>query len=670
MLPPNWTAADLTRFFPQPIRPIRSSWLYRAGLLGVAASLVLLQAAYLAMVALAAWATYKYATWLPSIFESVRLNYLTIFLVTPAVAGAIVTFFLLKPLLARPASSPELLELAPTAEPLLYAFIRRLCSVLGAPVPTRVDVDLQVNASASLRRGWRSLPTRDLALTLGLPLAAGLTIRQFTGVLAHELGHFSQNAGMRVSFLVRAILHWFERVVYERDRWDVRLDYWRKHSDMRIRAILAVANGCVHLSRLILHGLLYVAHIVSNWFSRQMEFDADRREAAVVGPHTFEETLTRLNELGVCAHNAWITLETSWRARLLCDDFPLLVKCKDASLTEDDRRCILESAFREPLPRWTTHPPAHDRIASISSVESILTNAFPPLPAEGLFADFAALSRKATLHHYALTIGDEIRNAAVVPASQFIAETGVTTRGAEALHAIFGPLNQPSRWFRLPEEPAPGDAPDIFLPLEDDTAEYWRLLDESLRRYAALEFVRAGGLVEPAAFCVSDSTIPTIESEARASREALEAEIARLRQRYRNHGYLLPGEDNGFRAAYRALSAEQEALLELSHRCMALNVVRGESKALPADASAKAREHHTARVRECSEGIIGRLSAFPAPALGKNAPKATLAERILLSSASRLDPGELATRILDRADVLSAQILGELCAASPARQLR
>jgi hypothetical protein len=63
----------------------------------------------------------------------------------------------------------------------------------------------------------------DLVLTIGMPLVAGMSLRQFAGVLAHEFGHFSQGAGMRLSFIIRSINLWFMRVVYERDDWDERL---------------------------------------------------------------------------------------------------------------------------------------------------------------------------------------------------------------------------------------------------------------------------------------------------------------------------------------------------------------------------------------------------------------------------------------------------------------
>ena len=93
--------------------------------------------------------------------------------------------------------------------------------------PRRIDVDCQVNASASFRRGlWSMIVGNDLVLTIGLPSTAGISVEQFASMLAHEFGHFSQGMGMRMSFLVRTISFWFTRVVYDRDQWDQRLVGW------------------------------------------------------------------------------------------------------------------------------------------------------------------------------------------------------------------------------------------------------------------------------------------------------------------------------------------------------------------------------------------------------------------------------------------------------------
>ena len=81
----------------------------------------------------------------------------------------VMVFFMIKPLLARRAPSAKPLALNPGAEPLVFAFVTKLCQTVGAPVPARIDVDCQLNASAGFRRGLFSFLGHDLVLTVGLP---------------------------------------------------------------------------------------------------------------------------------------------------------------------------------------------------------------------------------------------------------------------------------------------------------------------------------------------------------------------------------------------------------------------------------------------------------------------------------------------------------------------
>ncbi len=284
---------------------------------------------------------------------------------TPAVTGVVVTFFLLKPLLARAPPPVEILHLDRGSEPVLFAFVERVCEQLGAPVPTRIDIDLRVNASASLRHGWRSLFSNDLVLTIGLPFVAGLDVRQFGAVLAHEFGHFSQRVGMRLYFLITTIRVWFARVANDRDKWDADLESWRKKSGWRTKAVVNVAWATVQTSRYILRGLLYCANIVSAWFSRQMEFDADQHAAALAGGEVFEQVLSLLPILDVSAQDAWQSINRSWKSQRLCDDFASLVSHRAAALPIEIRNQIGTFDSQLTTGRWSTHPSRSARIARL-----------------------------------------------------------------------------------------------------------------------------------------------------------------------------------------------------------------------------------------------------------------------------------------------------------------
>ncbi len=646
--------------------------LYRLGLLGVAAILLALKALYIALVGVAAGLTGLYVAALPGLASDVHLSVITVVLLaTPAVTGAITVFFLLKPLLADPAPRPEPFELRPEEAPVLFAFVSRICEMIGSPSPSRIELDLQVNASARLRRGWRSLLTHDLALTIGLPLMAGLSLRQFAGVLAHEFGHFSQTAGMRLYFLIGTTRGWFSRVALDRDQWDERLTTWREGRDPRLAIMLWIASGAVWLSRLILRGLLYVANFASAWFSRQMEFDADRYEAALVGTDTFAETCQRLPLLAVAGHQVWQDLERRWRARQLTEDVPALVGSWAAAMPDETRSAIVNAALDESTGRWATHPCARARIDNVRSIAGAVIEPLAE-PAEILFDDFPAICRRATLHHYRNLLGDRLAEAAFVPAGRFLFDLGAAQRREQAIARVFGALRQPWRWFRVPESLPASQGLEIRISTEDDTVEYWRLLEESLHRCAARVLLRAGAQIDPPVFHVTSGDLETVEPLARESREMLAQQMRRLREQHSSLGYLLE-RSSPFGAAYAALSLEQENLLELRHLSVSLALVQSNTHLLNAARCANTIHEFSVNIRELCTGILSRLGAFSSGIPSPDGFVPTLAELLLNGDTgliTKLDAGELAGCILGREDEVGKNVLGEWCAVSVQRWLR
>jgi Zn-dependent protease with chaperone function len=289
--------------FTGAIEPTKTGPLYSAGLALVAFAMVLLPVIYIALIALTAWLVLlhlKNDTWIftgsgGALFRGIAY-------IGPAIAGVILVFFMVKPFFAAKAKSREPIILDPAKEPLLFAFVRKICELVGAAVPSRIEVNCDVNASASLRRG---LWSRDLVLTIGLPLASGLNMREFGGVLAHEFGHFAQGAGMRLTYIIRRINFWFARVVYERDEWDVKLERSARRVDWRIGIMLHLSRGCVWLTRRILWALMQAGHAISCFMLRQMEFDADSYEAKVAGSDAFEATASRMRVLNAATRTAY-----------------------------------------------------------------------------------------------------------------------------------------------------------------------------------------------------------------------------------------------------------------------------------------------------------------------------------------------------------------------------
>jgi hypothetical protein len=164
----------------------------------VAIAMLLLPLVYLSLVAGAAAVVWWHITANTWIVSSASQWQLMVYL-GPAIIGIVLVFFMVKPVLARPAKRPESIPISRAEEPGLFEFIEQICRQVCSPVPWRIQVDCQVNASASFVPGVMGFVDRRLVLTIGLPLVAGLSIRELGGVIAHEFGHFAQGGGMRLT---------------------------------------------------------------------------------------------------------------------------------------------------------------------------------------------------------------------------------------------------------------------------------------------------------------------------------------------------------------------------------------------------------------------------------------------------------------------------------------
>lgn len=424
--------------FRGTIPPVRAPWLYQLNLLLVTLTMVLLPLVYLALIAGVAWGAFWYAThaWSVLLGGLGGIKIRVALYVTPLILAGVLLVFLVKPLFSRASRDNKPMKLDRHREPVLFAFVERLCQVVGAPMPREIHVDCQVNASASFRRGWLSFFGADLVLTIGLPLTAGMSLRQLAGVLAHEFGHFSQAAGMRLTYVVRSINLWFYRVVYERDAFDEKLEEAGRDEDGRMALLGQLARFFVWLSRRVLWGLMMVGNAVSSSMMRQMEYDADRYEARLVGPKVFESTVRDLISLGAAYQRSLSDLSGLWQERRLADSLPHLVAANHHRLARQISGQIDELISAGKTGLFDTHPADCDRIASAARErgEGIF---FSDLPATALFRDFAALEKEASFSFYREVLGDDLQPQDLVPASEALERTEKADADREALGRFF-----------------------------------------------------------------------------------------------------------------------------------------------------------------------------------------------------------------------------------------
>lgn len=361
-----------------------------------------------------------------------------------AFLGGLLLLFLIKPVFfRRKPGETAALTLDESSEPRLFEHVRALCQAMGAPMPSRIEVDCEANAHARLRRGLASLHRRDLVLRIGLPLVEQLTLRQFSGVLAHEFGHFNQHGGMRGSLLVRSLTQFFARIVFQRDTLDRALLHLRSSPQGFRKSLYWVMVGPIESARGVLWLMLLAGEAAACRLLRRMEFDADAMETQVAGADDFAVTSRKLFFLAVGAQFAHSDLADSWREKRLADNLPRLICCNGDELAA--RRPELLSKLESRKTGWLdTHPSHVDRIQNARQLGSAGL-----LPEGGLstalFSNFNDLCRRATTAVYERRINEGFSEAKLVPAETYADERWEQRTQIRRLRQYFQAPIHPSR---------------------------------------------------------------------------------------------------------------------------------------------------------------------------------------------------------------------------------
>jgi Zn-dependent protease with chaperone function len=434
---------------------------YRVSLVFVAAGMLILPVLYVALVAICAWATQYYARHFfgpimdwpvgGSLGWTVKIFAYAI----PVSAGAAMTLALIKPVFAPRRKKSQPLGVTRETEPRLYEFIHEICAIVGAPAPKRILLSCDVNAFAGLHLGFRSLFNRELDLTLGLPLVAALSARELAGVVAHEFGHFTQNFGLRLTFLIRSINFWFARVVYERDGWDAAIDEFASTEDWRAAIFGRLVQFGVVMARGALWLIMTLGQVISSFAQRQMEYHADLFEMRLAGSAAFESTMERFAVVGAALPGAWRKLEKSWgKSMKLPDNYPAFLMGEVRELSPATAARVINELGLSKTGWLHTHPSDGDRIRRArQAAESGICLADGP--ATELFENFYQSAKFVTLIHYEDELELPIDEEMLVPMTLGAkpAATPVTETVAPALQPSL-PQFAPSAerpWEKTPE---------------------------------------------------------------------------------------------------------------------------------------------------------------------------------------------------------------------------
>ncbi len=445
----SWELQELVSAIGQDIKPVPTTRAYSLALVVVTLVMILLPVIYVGLIFGLGAGIASYAYYGSEVLrdQGGRPRATTATLIAyfgPLIIGSIGILFMIKPLFARPGKINRPRSLQRRDEPKLFAFVDRLCRAVHSPPPKRIDINCDVNASASFRRGLMSVfLSRDLVLTIGMPLVAGLTVRQFGGVLAHEFGHFSQGFGMRLTYIVRSISFWFARVVYQRDRWDEALEHLAKTLDIRIGVVLHLARIFVWLTRRILWCLMMIGNVVSCYLLRQMEYDADLHEIRFAGSDAFTQTAVQLRRLSVAYQQSLAEQEQFFLDGKLANDMPRLTQLNRDDQTQALVDRIAESTEQEKATWHDTHPTDRQRMAR-AQAESDAGIFHLEAPACALFTNYTTACQDVTTVFFKEAFEEKLDVKMLVGVDQLVSHKVATREANLALRRQFG------AYFRTP----------------------------------------------------------------------------------------------------------------------------------------------------------------------------------------------------------------------------
>jgi Zn-dependent protease with chaperone function len=403
-----------------------NSPIHTSGLILTATGMVFLLFLYIFLILFIASTTFDHIVDNTSLLDGKSLIIGIPLYIIPMFLGILLIVSMLKPLIARPVPKRFVVPLTRKKEQTLYAFVDKLCQSIGSRIPSTIEVDCSAHASAGFRRGMIGFLEDELTLTIGLPAASELTTTEFTSLLAHELGHFTQKLGMRLYYIITSIQGWFYRLVFEEDEIDQRLAIVSITSSGFLRwFVLPIANFSVWLSRKILTAFMLAGNVISRFYVRLMEFDADRYAVRLSGPEAFESSLSKLHLLNIALKEAFSQLKMQRKPadNSLPNDFVRLVSTNMKQTPAGNTSKAKEAALKNLTGIPDKNPTDRERIEQVNSIPAKAVPQSDAL-ASTLFTNFKETAKMTSSRLYREVLGLQFSQNSLVPTDEFVGTSG------------------------------------------------------------------------------------------------------------------------------------------------------------------------------------------------------------------------------------------------------
>lgn len=389
----------------RPLPSARMSIFYRAAVWTSATALLLVTALYFTLVVVVAWLACDYfISHLRLLQSDEQIGQILLYALPPIFVLALLALMVKPMFQVRPAATePRQLEYSDA--PLLYDLVERICKNLQTPMVDEIRVLLGSNGSVQMAGIMGGIFSQRRQLNLGLSLVSGFTIQELAGVIAHEMGHFSLDRNIRLLAMIRWVNGWFARAVYERDAFDVWLEYHTRPG-ASFRYLLFPILWIVVAGRGVLRPFYFLSEAASCLISRKDEYDCDRCMAALVGSARSNDALKKTYLLDLASDMSMSEMDSSWLERRLPDNIPRLVAAR-ADRFSGRQVDISYKLMTFQKGHWlSSHPSPADRIAAVRRLDIDGLNVDDG-PAMLLLPQFDQVARELTIEFYKLLLKDK-----------------------------------------------------------------------------------------------------------------------------------------------------------------------------------------------------------------------------------------------------------------------
>jgi hypothetical protein len=339
-----------------PYCPFPANWLYKPALLIATALESLLTLLYVVLLVGAVLLLAYHALVSGWLFEVIPVMALAALLYAVMLLGGTALILLLaKPLLGLFRRKEPVFELTQEIEPEFFNYVAEISALVGVKTPAKILVNNGALLTVQPVRSWRGIRNRDLQLTVGLALLAGLNSRQLAALLVQALHPWRPGLHPVLGRLLNGNIRWLHRAGYGSDIVDRKLREWQQRFKGAAPLLQKLATFASWSAKPAIWRLVF-SRFLSRRLIHRLIANSDISARHIAGNSDLRIGMEQSRLLGFAAQNTLPVLQKMWDEKgELPDNIATAVVARASHYpvqiqtqlnTMQERRIIEQGAFK------------------------------------------------------------------------------------------------------------------------------------------------------------------------------------------------------------------------------------------------------------------------------------------------------------------------------------